>query len=145
MQVRAIPNAYQSLRNSEDSKEMVASLYLHDQLFLGNAYFLRGVLPSIPSCPPAGFQRRQTLALQSKQPQLNSLAYDSQSRLLLLGNALGSTLIVLHLTASLDSFDSVARYEAVVPIISLEALQNPVESSDSDAIQVKLCFHLLLL
>ena len=84
-----------------------------------------------------GFQHQQTLTLRSNQPQLYNLAYDSKSSLLLLGNTLGSTLVVLHVMPSLDSFDSIAQFEVVVPIISLEAVQSPAESSDPEAIQVR--------
>lgn len=86
-----------------------------------------------------GFQHQQTLTLQSSQPQLYNLVYDSKSGLLLLGNTLGSTLVVLHVTQNLDSFDSIAKFEVVAPIISLEAIQSPAESSDPDAIQVIAC------
>ena len=55
-----------------------------------------------------------------------------------MGNALGSTLTVLHFAQKLDSFDSVAQFEVIVPIISLEALYATSEVPESDTIQVGL-------
>lgn len=74
--------------------------------------------------------------MNSQAAQLNNMAYDENSGLLLLGNVNGSTLSVLHLSSSLDSFDSVAKFEVVVPIISLEAVPPPADSLDADVLQV---------
>lgn len=89
----------------------------------------------------AGFQHQQTVVLQSQKAQLNNLAFNSKSGLLLLGNALGSTLVVLHLSEALDSFDAIARFEVIVPIISLEELQVPSDSPNSEVLQVPLRSH----
>lgn len=78
------------------------------------------------------------MVLKSLKVQLNNLSFDKKSGLLLLGNALDSQLVVLHVSHALDSFDAVTRFEAIVPIITLETLPAPSDSADAETLQVRL-------
>lgn len=84
----------------------------------------------------AGFWPLQTVVFEGQSLQMNNLAFDSSSRLILLTNAQSSTLTVLHVSEGLGRFDSVACFELNVPTISMEILSLQSSGVEADALQV---------
>lgn len=71
--------------------------------------------------------------LHSNSPLQNSLAFAALHGLLLLPNALGVGLAVLHLSPGGEGIDAVLQFDVTRPILSLEA-----HETDRDSIMVRL-------